>query len=79
MKIQLLVRFWLTSLGDRLDYWVTGYGTGGTFSGVAKVLRAERPETKIVLSEPANAQLIQSGLKQKRTSDGSPDGSHPCL
>ena len=65
--------------GDRLDYWVTGYGTGGTFSGVAKVLRAERPETKIVLSEPANAQLIQSGQKQERTSDGSPHGSHPAF
>ena len=38
--------------GDSLDYWVTGYGTGGTFSGVAKVLRQERPETKIILSEP---------------------------
>lgn len=60
--------------GDRLDYWVTGYGTGGTFSGVAKVLRAERPETKIVLSEPANAQLIQSGHEQQRTADGSQIG-----
>ena len=65
--------------GDRLDYWVTGYGTGGTFSGVAKVLRAERPETKIVLSEPVNAQLIQSGQKQERKLDGSPDGSHPAF
>ena len=65
--------------GDRLDYWVTGYGTGGTFSGVAKVLRAERPETKIVLSEPVNAQLIQSGHTQERTLDGSPDGSHPAF
>jgi cysteine synthase len=37
---------------SRLDYWVTGYGTGGTFSGVAQVLRRERPETQIVLSEP---------------------------
>ncbi len=65
--------------GDRLDYWVTGYGTGGTFSGVAKVLRAERPETKIVLSEPANAQLIQSGQVQERTAGGAPAGSHPAF
>ena len=65
--------------GDRLDYWVTGYGTGGTFSGVAKVLRAERPETKIVLSEPSNAQLIQSGQKQLRNSDGAPQSSHPAF
>jgi len=41
--------------GRKLDYFVTGYGTGGTVSGVARVLRKERPETKIVLCEPANA------------------------
>jgi len=39
--------------GQRLDYWVTGYGTGGTVTGVGRVLRRERPKTKIVLSEPA--------------------------
>src|SRR3954452_4306706 len=50
----------LAASGDRLDYWVTGYGTGGTISGVGRVLRKERPETKIILSEPANAQLIGS-------------------
>lgn len=65
--------------GDRLDYWVTGYGTGGTFAGVAKVLRRERPETQIVLSEPANAQLIQSGQMQARGDDGSPAESHPAF
>ena len=62
-----------------LDYWVTGYGTGGTFSGVAKVLRDKRPETKIVLSEPINAQLIDSGQSQERTADGSPASSHPAF
>jgi cysteine synthase A len=62
-----------------LDYWVTGYGTGGTFSGVAKVLKQERPETKIVLSEPINAQLIDSGTAQERSADGSPCGSHPAF
>ena len=35
--------------GERLDYWVSGYGTGGTITGVARVLRKERPDTKIVL------------------------------
>ena len=65
--------------GDRLDYWVTGYGTGGTFSGVAKVLREQRPDTKIVLSEPANAQLIDSGVAQERSANGSPVGSHPAF
>ncbi len=45
------------SRGSRLDWFVTGYGTGGTVVGVARVLRRERPETRIVLCEPANAQL----------------------
>ena len=37
----------------KLDYWVTGYGTGGTLKGVARVLRKERPDTKIIVCEPA--------------------------
>jgi len=65
--------------GERLDCFVTGYGTGGTLSGVARVLRRERPETKIVLCEPANAQLIGSGKAQERGSDGSPAVSHPAF
>ena len=52
--------------GRRLDYFVTGYGTGGTVTGVGRVLRRERPETKIILSEPANAQLLGSGRAQGR-------------
>lgn len=63
--------------GERLDYWVTGYGTGGTVSGVARVLREERPETKIILTEPANAALVSSGEAQARNDDGTPAGSHP--
>ena len=65
--------------GERLDYFVTGYGTGGTVSGVARVLRRERPETKIILSEPANAQLVGSGKTQPRSADGSPAASHPAF
>lgn len=65
--------------GSRLDYFVTGYGTGGTVAGVARVLRKERPDTKIVLSEPANAQLIASGHSQARTADGAPAESHPAF
>jgi cysteine synthase A len=65
--------------GERLDYWVTGYGTGGTVTGVGRVLRRERPETKIVLSEPANAQLLGSGREQARNSDHSPAASHPAF
>ncbi len=65
--------------GEKLDYWVTGYGTGGTVTGVARVLREKRPETKIILSEPANAQLIGSGQPQQRSADGSPAVSHPAF
>jgi cysteine synthase len=65
--------------GERLDCFVTGYGTGGTVVGVARALRRERPETKIVLCEPANAQLIGSGKAQERNSDGSPAASHPAF
>jgi len=63
--------------GQRLDYWVTGYGTGGTVTGAARVLRKERPETKIVLSEPTNAAIVSSGTPQARTEKGTPAGSHP--
>src|SRR5580765_7588009 len=41
--------------GERLDYWVTGYGTGGTLKGVGRVLDKERPETKIIVCEPQDA------------------------
>ncbi len=64
--------------GERLDYWVTGYGTGGTLTGVARVLKKERPETKIIVSEPDIAALFTDGAPQKRQKDGSADGSHPA-
>jgi cysteine synthase A len=65
--------------GSRLDYFVTGYGTGGTVAGVSRVLREERPETKIILSEPANAALVGSGVPQERAEDGGPAVSHPAF
>jgi len=65
--------------GKSLDYWVTGYGTGGTISGVARILREKRPQTKIVLTEPANAQLVGSGKPQQRAADGSPSAGHPAF
>jgi cysteine synthase A len=64
--------------GGRLDYWVTGYGTGGTLTGVARVLRRERPETKIIVSEPDVAALLTEGSRQKRQMDGSAASSHPA-
>jgi cysteine synthase A len=65
--------------GDRLDYWVTGYGTGGTLKGVARVLAKERPDTRIVVCEPEDAQLIASGVAQARNPDGSPAAAHPAF
>ncbi len=62
--------------GEALDYWVTGFGTGGTLKGVARVLAKERPETKIIVCEPAEAPMLTSGDGQDRNSDGSPAGSH---
>ena len=44
--------------GRRLDYWVTGYGTGGTMTGAGEVLKAARPEIRIVATEPAAASLL---------------------
>ncbi|MBN8998674.1 MAG: cysteine synthase A [Rhizobiales bacterium] len=65
--------------GERLDYWVTGYGTGGTLKGVGRVLAKERPETKIVVCEPTDAQLLGSGLEQARNPDGTPSAPHPSF
>jgi len=44
--------------GKRLDYWVTGYGTGGTMTGAGEILKAARPDIKIVATEPAAAALL---------------------
>ena len=65
--------------GSRLDWFVSGYGTGGTLVGVSRVLRRERPKTKIAVSEPANASLISSGHGQVRGDGGAPAASHPAF
>lgn len=62
-----------------LDYFVTGYGTGGTLKGTARVLREKSPGTKIIVCEPDNSPLLGSGMPQKRNPDGSPAGSHPSF
>jgi cysteine synthase A len=64
--------------GERLDFWVTGFGTGGTLKGVARVLEKERPETKIIVAEPAEAPMLTSGTEQQRNADGSPAAGHPA-
>jgi len=65
--------------GQRLDYWVTGFGTGGTLKGVARVLRKERPETKIVVCEPSDAPMLTSGAVQERKPDGTPAKPNPSF
>jgi cysteine synthase A len=60
-----------------LDYFVTGYGTGGTLKGIGRVLRQKSPGTRIVVCEPDNSQLLGSGVPQEREADGSPSTSHP--
>lgn len=61
-----------------LDYWVSGYGTGGTFTGVSRTLREKLPNTKLILTEPDVAPLIGSDKKQIRNDDGSASESHPA-
>jgi cysteine synthase A len=62
--------------GEKLDYWVTGFGTGGTLKGVARVLAKERPDTKIVVCEPDDAPMLSSGEGQPRNPDGTPASGH---
>jgi cysteine synthase A len=64
---------------DSLDYFVTGYGTGGTLKGVGRVLAKERPDTRIIVCEPAEAPLIGSGVAQERNPDGTPATAHPAF
>jgi len=65
--------------GEKLDYWVTGYGTGGTLKGVARVLRKESPKTRIIVCEPADAPLLGSKIEQTRKPDGTPAAAHPSF
>lgn len=64
---------------EPLGYWVTGYGTGGTLKGVARVLREKSPGTKVIVCEPDNSQVLGSGIPQPRAPDGTPSGSHPSF
>jgi cysteine synthase A len=64
---------------EQLDYWVTGCGTGGTLKGVARLLRQASPQTRIIVAEPDNAQVLGSGIRQRRNADGAPSESHPLF
>ena len=65
--------------GQPLDYWVTGFGTGGTLKGVSRILKSARPDTKIIVCEPDNSQILGSGIPQERLGDGTPADSHPLF
>ena len=47
--------------GERLDFWITGWGTGGTLSGAGKVLKAARPRLQVIAAEPEQAALLSGG------------------
>jgi cysteine synthase A len=52
----------LSDFADKeLDFWVTGWGTGGTMTGAGEMIKAARPNTKIIATEPAAASLLKGG------------------
>jgi cysteine synthase A len=65
--------------GEKLDYWVTGFGTGGTLKGVSRVLQKEMPDTKIIVCEPAEAPMLSTHTPQERNPDGSPAKPNPAF
>ncbi|MDH4126339.1 MAG: cysteine synthase A [Gammaproteobacteria bacterium] len=70
----------LSAFADRrLDYWISGFGTGGTLKGVARVLKEKSPHTKVLVCEPDNSPLLGSGIPQPRDADGWPSESHPMF
>ena len=62
---------------DKVHYFVSGFGTGGTILGVARGLKAYDASTRIVAAEPDNAQVLGSGIPQPRDENGEPSRSHP--
>lgn len=62
-----------------LDYWVSGFGTGGTLNGVSRVLKEKSPHTKVIVCEPDNAPILSSGIPQARNPDGSHSETHPLF
>ncbi|MBN9275628.1 MAG: pyridoxal-phosphate dependent enzyme, partial [Mesorhizobium sp.] len=63
---------------EKLDYWVTGFGTGGTLTGVARVLRDKMPNTRIIVAEPEGAPMLTSGEGQERRADHATGGRDPA-
>jgi cysteine synthase A len=69
----------LDDFPDGLDYWVTGFGTGGTLKGVARVLKERSPRTKVVVCEPENSQTYADARRTPWPADGVPRQSHPLF
>ncbi len=70
--------------GRRLDYWVTGWGTGGTLTGAGEMIKLARPNVKIIATEPEAAQLVggkewQPHKIQGWTPDFVPDVLNPDI
>lgn len=65
--------------GVQLDYFVSGYGSGGTLKGISQTLKQQSPHTKIMVVEPDNSQVLASGVRQARNLDGSHSESHPSF
>jgi cysteine synthase A len=66
--------------GKRLDYFVSGWGTGGTMTGTGQMLKLARPDVKIVTTEPASARLLAGGeFKPHKIQGWTPDFIPPVL
>ena len=61
-----------------LDYWITGYGTGGTLKGVSRVLKDSSPQTQVVVCEPENSPILGSGIRPESNSESTLT-SHPSF
>lgn len=60
--------------GKRLDFWVTGWGTGGTLTGAGEMIKKARPDAKIIAAEPAVAPLLSGGeFKPHKIQGWTPD------
>ena len=60
-----------------LDYFVTGYGTGGTLKGTGACPETAKPQTRIVVCEPDNSPLLGSGMPQQRMRTARPAQAIP--
>jgi cysteine synthase A len=65
----------LSDFADRrLDFWVSGWGTGGTLTGAGEMIKKARPQVRIIAAEPANAPLLAGGeFKPHKIQGWTPD------